>query len=46
VRLGAANRVRIRLPRLARGRHFVRLELAGSATQEPVVTAYRKLVVR
>ncbi|MDQ6522635.1 HtaA domain-containing protein [Nocardioides sp. LHD-245] len=40
------GRLKIRLPRLAKGRHFLRLELAGNATQEPVRTAYRRLVVR
>ncbi|WGX95558.1 HtaA domain-containing protein [Nocardioides sp. L-11A] len=46
VHLGNRARVKIRLPRLAKGRHFVRLELAGTVAQEPARTAYRKLVVR
>ncbi|GAA1540481.1 hypothetical protein GCM10009788_49080 [Nocardioides humi] len=40
------GRLKIKLPRLAKGRHFLRLELAGNATQEPAQTAYQKLVVR
>ncbi len=42
----ARGRVVIRLPRLAKGRHHLRLELGGSAVQEPVATSYRRLIVR
>ncbi|MCR1784278.1 HtaA domain-containing protein [Nocardioides carbamazepini] len=44
--LDRQGRLKIRLPHLAKGRHFLRLELPGNAAQEPTQTAFKKLVVR
>lgn len=46
LRKDASGKVAVRLPRLKRGVHHLRVELLGSAVQLPSASGYVRLVVR